>query len=180
MALALLTAAAYADHSVFPVYHMTHLTTTEGDTYNFHSPGFNYTYNGKRNIGFISSLSIFFPLRSNQNGESFKNSDYYRSKLGGDLMLGADVKLQASDKVRFVPAFGGHVSAIRLRGKEIYKDFYHLALGVGFSLQTSYVITEQVDGTVLVSGGWDFYDLIHRENRLDNGLTFTGGMGLTF
>ena len=84
------------------------------------------------------------------------------------------------DKISFVPAFGGHVSAIRLRGKEEDKDFYHLALGFGLSLQTSYRLTDGMDGTVLVSGGWDFFDLIHRENKLNNGWTFNGGIGLTF
>jgi hypothetical protein len=180
ISLVYLTAAAHADHSLFPIYNITHLTTTEGDIYNFHSPGINYTFNGRNRIGFFTSLSIFFPLRSNQNGESYKNSDFYRSKLGGDFMLGADMKFQASDKISIVPALGGHVNGIRLRAKEIYKDFYHLTFGLGLNVQTRYEVSDRMDGTLLVSGGWHFIDLIHRENRLDNGLIFTGGIGLTF
>lgn len=169
-----------ADHGFFPIYNVTHLSTTEGDVYNFYSPGFNYTFNGRNRFGFFSSISVLFPLRSNQNGESFKNSDYYKRKLGTDIMLGAGVKFNVNKRFSLVPSPGVHLNGIRLRGKELYKDFYNLSLGVGLNLQARYRISRNMDGTAFVSTSWDFIDLIHRENKLQHGIILTFGLGITF
>ena len=169
-----------ADHSLFPIYNVTHLSTTEGDVYNFYSPGVNYTYNARKKFGFFSSVSILFPRRSSQNGESYKNSDYYKSKLGADLMMGAGMKFNTSERFSLVPSFGVHLNGIRLRGKELYKDFYNLSFGVGLNLQARYGISKRMDGTAFASTSWDFVDLIHKENKLQNGFVLTLGLGLTF
>jgi hypothetical protein len=169
-----------ADHSFFPIYNMTHLSTTDGDVYNFHSPGFNYTFNGRSRFGFFSSVSLLFPVRSNQNGESFKNADYYDRKLGTDILVGAGVKLWADKQFSLVPSTGVHLNGIRLRGKKLYKDFSNLSLGIGINLQARYEIRSIMDLTGLVSTSWDFIDLIHEENKLENGFILTLGLGLTF
>jgi hypothetical protein len=169
-----------SDHSFFPIYNVTHLSTTKGDVYNFYSPGVNYTFNGRRQFGFFSSVSILFPRRSSQNGESYKNSDYYKRKIGADLMMGAGMKFKTSERLSLVPSFGVHLNGIRLRGKELYKDFYNLSFGVGLNLQARYGISRRMDGTAFVSASWDFVDLIHQENKLQNGFVLTLGLGLTF
>jgi len=169
----------FSDHSIFPVYNVTHLSTTDGDVYNLHSPGINYTFNSRQEFGFFSSISILFPSRSSQNGESIKNSDYYDSKLGGDLMMGAGMKFNPGEKFTLLPSVGVHLNAIRLRGKELYKDFYNLSFGVGLNLQARYGIGKRFDGTAFASTSWDFVDLIHQENRLQNGFVITLGLGIT-
>ena len=169
-----------ADHGFFPIYNVTHLSTTEGDVYNFHSPGFNYTFNGRNRFGFFSSISVLFPLWSNQNGESFKNSDYYKSKLGTDIMIGAGRKFSVSERFILVPSTGVHLNGIRLRGKELYRDFNNLSMGIGLNLQARYGISRRIDGTVSVSTAWDFVDLIHQGNKVRNGFVLTPGLGLTF
>jgi hypothetical protein len=168
-----------SDHGIFPVYNMTHLSTTGGDVYNFYSPGINYTFNSKQNFGFFSSVSILFPRKSSQNGESIKNSDYYEKKLGGDLLMGAGMKFNTGEKFTLLPSVGLHINAIRLRGKELYKDFYNLSFGIGLNLQARYGIGKRLDGTAFASTSWDFVDLIHQENRLQNGLILTFGLGIT-
>ena len=170
---------SFSDHSIFPVYNVTHLSTTEGDVYNLHSPGINYTFNSRQEFGFFSSISILFPSRSSQNGESIKNSDYYESKLGGDFMMGAGMKFNTGEKFTLLPSFGVHLNAIRLRGKELYKDFYNLSFGVGLNLQARYGIGKRMDGTAFISTSWDFVDLIHQDNRLQNGFVLTLGLGIT-
>lgn len=179
-ALALAPSTLHADHSFFPIYNVTHLKTTEGDTYNFYSPGFNYTYNAKKKFGFFSSLSVLWPLRSNQNGESYKNADYYDRKFGLDLMMGAGGKIPAGNRFLFVTSSGAHFNTIRLRGRELYQDFYNVSLGLGLNLQARYAISKSIDGTLFTSGSWDFIDPIHQENRLRNGFVVTFGLGLTF
>jgi hypothetical protein len=169
-----------ADHSFFPVYNITHLKTEDGDVYNIYSPGINYTFNAKKKFGLFSSISFLWPLRSNQNGESYKNADYYDRKVGLDLMLGAGGKIPAGERFNFVPSFGAHLNAIRLRGKIAYMDFNHLALGIGTNLQARYAISKSMDGTIFTSASWDFIDLIHQENKLRNGFVVTLGLGLTF
>jgi hypothetical protein len=169
----------FSDHGIFPIYNMTHLSTTEGDVYNFYSPGINYTYNSRKEFGFFTSFSLLFPRKSSQNGESIKNSDYYDSKLGGDLMMGAGMKFETGEKVTLLPSFGLHLNGIRLRGKELYKDFYNLSFGVGINLQARYSIGKRLDGTAFASTSWDFVDLIHQENRLQNGFILTLGLGIT-
>ena len=168
-----------SDHSFFPVYNVTRLNTTEGDVYNLHSPGFNYTFNARQDFGFFSSISVLFPRRSSQNGESIKNSDYYDSKLGGDLMMGAGMKFNTGEKFTLLPSVGVHLNAIRLRGKEMYKDFYNLSFGVGLNLQARYGLGNRLEGTAFASTSWDFVDLIHEENRLQNGFVLTLGLGIT-
>ena len=177
---AILPLAASSDHSFFPVYNVNHLATTGGDTYDFYSLGFNYTYNARRKFGLFSSLSVLFPTRSNQNGETFKNSDYYKSMLSIDLMVGAGSKLPAGERVTFVPSLGLHINGIRLRGKDLYRDFTNLTTGIGTNVQARYAISRSIEGITFVSGSWDFIDLIHTENQLKNGLACTVGMGLTF
>ena len=172
--------ALRADHSFFPIYNLTHLKTTDGDAYNFYSPGLNYTYNAKKRFGFFSSVSVLWPLRSNQNGESFKNADYYDRKYGFDLMLGAGGKIPAGERLLFVISPGAHFNMIRLRGKELYQDFTNMSLGLGLNLQARYAISKRIDGTIFTSGSWDFLDPIHQENRLRNGFVVTFGLGLTF
>jgi len=178
--IALTPLAGKADHGFFPVYNVTHLKTTEGDVYNFYSPGLNYTYNSKKKFGFFSSLSVLWPLRSNQNGESYKNSDYYDRKFGLDLMMGAGGKIPTSGRFTFVTSAGAHLNTIRLRGRELYQDFYNLSLGIGLNVQARYAFSKSIDGTIFTSGSWDFIDTIHWENKLKNGLGVTFGLGLTF
>ena len=180
MAVLCVPVLSLSDHSFFPIYNVTHLSTTEGDVYNFYSPGVNYTFNARKQFGFFSSVSILFPRRSNQNGESYKTSDYYKRKLGTDLMMGAGMKFNTSERFCLVPSFGVHLNGIRLRGKELYKDFYNLSFGVGLNLQARYGISRHMDGTVFASTSWDFVDLIHQENKLKNGFVLTLGLGLTF
>ncbi len=170
---------SFSDHGIFPVYNVTHLSTTEGDVYNFHSTGINYTFNSRKEFGFFSSISILFPSRSSQNGESIKNSDYYDSKLGGDILMGAGMKFKTGEKFTLLPSVGVHLNGIRLRGKELYKDFYNLSFGVGLNLQARYGIGKRLDGTAFASTSWDFVDLIHQENRLQNGFVLTLGLGIT-
>jgi hypothetical protein len=172
--------ALRADHGLFPIYNVTHLKTSDGDAYNFYSPGFNYTFNAKKRFGFFSSLSVLWPLRSNQNGESFKNADYYDRKYGFDLMLGAGGKIPAGERLLFVISPGAHLNMIRLRGKELYQDFTNMSLGLGLNLQARYAVSRCIDGTLFTSGSWDFIDPIHQENRLKNGFVVTFGLGLTF
>ena len=179
---ALTPAAGLADHSFFPIYQITHLKITSGDVINFYSPGLNYTYNSRRNFGFFSSLSVFVPVRSKQNGESLKLSDFYDRKLGGDITVGVGGKIPVSKRVGFVTSGGLHLNGIRLLGNLTTTTFYNLALGVGLNLQTRYQISNSVDGTLFVSGSWDFVDLIHqdKDNKLQSGTALTLGIGLTF
>jgi hypothetical protein len=172
--------AGLADHSFFPVYNVTYLKTDEGDAYSIYSPGINYTFNSKKQFGFFTSLSFLWPLRSSQNGESYKNADYYDRKIGFDLMLGAGGKVPVGERFSFVPSLGAHLNGIRLRGKSAYMDFNHLALGIGTNLQARYAVSKAMDGTIFTSASWDFLDLIHQTNKLRNGLVLTLGLGLTF
>jgi hypothetical protein len=174
--------AGLSDHSFFPIYNISRLKTTGGDTINFYSPGINYTYNAKRNFGLFSSLSLFVPVRSKQNGESFRLSEFYDRKLGGDLTVGAGGKIPLSKRVVLVTSGGAHLNGIRLRGNLTTTTFYNLSLGVGLNLQTRYQISKSVDGTLFASGGWDFIDLIHqdKDNKLQSGTFLTLGIGLTF
>jgi hypothetical protein len=178
--LALTPFALHADHGFFPIYNITHLKTTEGDAYNFYSPGFNYTYNAKKNFGFFSSIGILFPLRSSQNGEDFKNADFYKTKLGMDLLMGAGGKVPIGSRFMFVPSGGAHLNIIRLRGKSEYLDLNNVSTGIGLNLQARYAISRSIDCTLFTSGSWDGFDLIHRKNKFKNGLGFTVGAGLTF
>jgi hypothetical protein len=176
----ILPIAAAADHSFSLVYNVTHLTTTEGDVYNFYSPGLNYTYNARCRFGLFSSLSALFPLISNQNGTNYINWDYYMLMFGFDLMLGAGGKLPLSERFTFVPALGAHLNGIWLKGKALFRDFYNLTTGLGTNLQIRYAMSRCLEGIGFVSGSWDFVDLIHQGNRLKNGLILTVGVGISF
>jgi hypothetical protein len=94
-------------------------------------------------------------------------------------MMGAGMKFETGEKLTLLPSVGVHMNAIRLRGKELYKDFYNLSFGVGLNLQARYGLGKRFDGTAFTSASWDFVDLIHEENKLQNGFVLTLGIGIT-
>ncbi len=167
-------------HSIAPSYIYTHINTTEGDRYNFHSAGFNYTIHGKKKYAFFSSVTVMMPAWASQNGKSFDNRDIYKSVLGGDLLVGIAQVKPTARKIDLTPALGGHLNGIRLRGGELFKDFYSLTAGVGVSIHASSRFSRKLYGLFFTSGSLDFVDLLYEENKLKTGYSLSAGLGLKF
>jgi hypothetical protein len=174
------TKSTGASHSIAPSYTYTHINTAGGDRYNFHSAGFNYTVHGKKKYAFFSSVTIMMRAWASQNGSSFDNRDFYVSVLGSDLLFGVALVKPTARKIDLTPAVGGHLNGIRLRGGELYKDFYSLTAGVGVSMHASFRLGGKLYGLIFTSGGLDFVDLLYDENKLKSGYSFSTGVGLKF
>lgn len=177
----LLHAPSIASHRIAPSFALTHIKTTNGDRYNFYSPAINYTGDFKTwNFRLYLSISILFPLWANQNGEKCNMSEFYSSRLGGDLFIGISKDYPIADRLRFVPAVGYHLNGIRLRGKSEYMDFYSLTSGLGINLMTRYRWKQNPMNFAFISFGMDFSDMLYKENKLKTGYTIIIGAGYAF
>lgn len=163
------------------VYQGTYLKTIGGDSYSIHSPAFNLGFRSRGNISFVSSTTIFIPAGIMDTGIWFSDlSQYYSSHVGLEQIFGLGFKGSIGDVWRWRAAPGWSLNGINMPGVTGYYPFQSLTTGPGLLLAIDRDWKQGVYVHITAAVTYQFIDLIHSANKLDQGVTGHIGIGLGF
>jgi hypothetical protein len=165
-------------HAAAAGVHSTTFFSKEGSQYTFHSGSLGYLGSIGR-IGAFLQAFLLMPLQARQDGHVYATGSYYKTRSGGDLLFGPQMRWT----VRGVEAEVGpgfHGTFIYLPGKSGYRDFTALPLGAGVGAVVRWDtrrerLSRVVNLGTYASFAYDFYDPMHAED-LSHGFTFRAGV----
>jgi hypothetical protein len=163
--------------------HSTTFFSEEGSQYTFHSGSVGYLGStGVRGL-YVNAFALM-PLQARQDGRVYATANYYRRRIGGDLLLGWQWRWSVRHTLEAEVGPGLHGTLLYLPGKAGYRDFsaFPLGLGAGAVLRWGtggHRLSRPVTVGAYASVAYDFYDPL-RANDLDHGFTVRAGivMGL--
>jgi hypothetical protein len=172
-------AAADQQHGLALDYQFTHLTSKEGSSYHFQSPGLSYLVLVGAPWAFQGQLTAMIPVKASQDGSSVEPSAYYSFRFGLDIEAGAARRFKLRDRLEASVGMGAHLNGIILPGAAGYQNFTSLTLGLALTADLRYAPwgTEGFHTVfgAFATGAIDFIDLIHGED-LRSGDMVTAGL----
>lgn len=151
----------------------------EGSQYTFHSGSLGYLgSSGARGV-FVHAFALL-PLQARQDGRVYATANYYRRRIGGDLLAGWQWRWTVHRDVEAEVGPGLHGTLLYLPGKPGYRDFSALPLGLGAGAVLRWGtrarrLSRPVTVGAYASVAYDFYDPL-RANDLDHGFTVRAGV----
>lgn len=130
--------------------------------------------------GPLLHVNALLPIHASEEGVEYSPTDYYRSRIGGDVLLGWQLRQEISGRVEGEAGVGYHNTFIWLPGKTGYQNFSANPMGIGVEGTLRWwsgkvAFGRKVVFAAVASGAVDFYDPLHA-NDLRSGFTF----GLAF
>lgn len=169
---------AGARHAIAVGWHGTNFFSNHDSHYTFHSASIGYLGSYGSRGPFVQA-TLLLPFRARQDGRVYETGDYYGWRTGGDLLAGWQwrwgfhgAELEAGP--------GLHASMLWLPGKEGYRDFSALPLGIGLASTARWKLDAQLFSRSLILGAYgavayDLHDPMH-SNDLAHGVTSRVGM----
>ncbi len=158
--------------------HSTTFFSNEGSQYTFHSGSLGYLVSYGR-VGAFAHAFLLLPLQARQDGHVYATGDYYRTRSGGDLLAGPELRWTwRGIEAEAGPGF--HGTFIYLPGKLGYRDFTALPLGLGAETVLRWDtrkdrLARVVNVGTYASVAYDFWDPMHAGD-LAHGFTFRLGV----
>jgi hypothetical protein len=161
-------ASADQQHGLAIDYQFAHLTSKEGSSYHFQSPGLSYLVLVGSPWAFQGQLTALLPVKASQDGKDVDPSTYYSFRFGLDLEAGIARRFKLRDRLEASVGAGAHLNGLILPGASGYQNFTSLTLGLALTADLRYAPwgTEGFHTVfgAFATGALDFIDLIHGED----------------
>lgn len=158
--------------------HSTTFFSKEGSQYTFHSGSLGYLGSVGRRGAFAHAF-LLMPLQARQDGNVYATVNYYRTRSGGDLLLGPQLRWTVRGTIEAEAGPGLHGTFIYLPAKQGFRDFTALPVGLGAGAVLRWGTRKERLSRVVTVGtyasvAYDFYDPMHADD-LTHGFTVRVG-----